>query len=57
MKSMSSRLRTDKRKYFFTQRVIDTWNSLPQEVVAVVSVGSFKRGLDKHMEQRSISGY
>ena len=57
MKLLSSRVRTDRRKYYFTQRVINTWNSLPQEVVAATSIASFKRGLDKYMEQRSISGY
>ena len=28
-----------------------------QEVVAAISIDIFKRGLDKYMEQRSISGY
>ena len=57
IKLLSSRVRTDRRKYYFTQRVINTWNSLPQEVVAATSIDSFKRGLDKYMEERSISGY
>ncbi|KAL8174047.1 UNVERIFIED_CONTAM: hypothetical protein K2H54_037217 [Gekko kuhli] len=38
-------------------RVINTWNSLPQEVVAATSMDGFWRELDKHMKQRSISGY
>jgi ribonuclease P/MRP protein subunit RPP40 len=37
----------DVRKYFFSQRVVNTWNSLPQSVVDADSVNSFKNRLDK----------
>ncbi len=37
----------DLRKNFFTQRVVNSWNSLPQEVVDADSVNSFKNRLDK----------
>jgi len=36
----------DLRKNFFSQRVINTWNSLPQSVVDAVSINSFKNKLD-----------
>jgi hypothetical protein len=36
------------RKFFFTQRVVEVWNRLPQSVVEAVSVNSFKDLLDRH---------
>ena len=35
------------RKYFFSQRVVDIWNSLDESVVDAESVNAFKNGLDK----------
>ena len=32
---------------FFSQRVINTWNNLPQAVVDAVSVNSLKNRLDE----------
>ena len=37
---------TDVRSRFFSLRVIDLWNSLPEEVVSVQSVQTFKRLLE-----------
>ena len=37
----------DVRRQFFTQRVIEPWNSLPEEVVTSESVDAFKRNYDK----------
>ena len=37
------------RKYFFSQRTVSSWNSLPNHVVAALSVNSFKKRLDDHM--------
>ena len=34
---------------FFTYRVIETWNSLPSEVINSNSVNQFKNNLDKHV--------
>src|SRR5215469_16679454 len=39
--------RTGTRKNFFSQRVIDGWNKLPQEVVDPETVNQFKNRLDK----------
>ena len=40
-----SRFHTDVRKRFFSVRTIETWNSLPQNVVAAPSLNSFKTRL------------
>ena len=36
------------RKYSFSMRITDVWNSLPFSVVTAPSVNSFKNRLDKH---------
>ena len=51
------RVRTDKRKYFFTQPVVILWNSLPQDVVMTSGQDAFKRGLNRFLEEKSITGY
>ena len=42
--------KTDKCKHFFTNRVINLWNSLPEEVVYASSLNMFKNKLDKHLQ-------
>ena len=37
--------RTEIHKHFFSQRVIDNWNKLPEDVVNAKSVNSFKKKL------------
>jgi len=44
---VKQRSNLDIRKYFFSQRVVNTWNSLPQTVIDADSVNSFKNRLDK----------
>ena len=41
----------DVRKYFFSNRVVDTWNSLPEEVVSAPSVNTFKNKLDNYWKK------
>lgn len=42
----------DFRKYLFSiQRVIDFWNSLPEDAVSSPSINVFKRRLDRCMER------
>ena len=40
--------RYDMRKYFFTCRIINLWNSLPAHVVHASSVNDFKNKLDAY---------
>ena len=42
------------RKRFFTQRIIDTWNGLPSSVVNAPSLLTFERRLDKHWENQDV---
>ena len=40
--------RLDIRKYFFSQRVVDEWNILPESLVYANSVNIFKNGIDAY---------
>ena len=48
MRVKGDRFRSDMRKYFFTERVVDPWNSLPVEVVEMRTVTEFKKAWDQH---------
>ncbi|PJG57362.1 hypothetical protein CUC53_18430, partial [Aeromonas cavernicola] len=43
--------RSEMRKNFFTQRVVNLWNSLPKETVEATSVNKFKTRLDRFLHQ------
>ena len=45
-KLVVKRYHCDVRKYLFCIRVVNIWNSLPNEVITVTSVNSFKNRLD-----------
>ena len=47
LKLIKKRSRLDIRKHFFSQRVVNDWNSLPEIVVEAESVNSFKNEYDK----------
>ena len=49
LKLYKKRCNLDLSKYSFTFRVVDQWNSLPDEVVLSTDVNSFKGKLDYHM--------
>ena len=40
----------DTRRYFFSQRVVDSWNNLPDSVKQAESVNQFKNCLDDHLQ-------
>jgi len=56
-KLVKKRSRLDTRKFFFSQRVVNSWNRLPAEVVNAASVNGFKNAYDrwcyKDMDDRS----
>ncbi|MGD7175758.1 hypothetical protein [Ralstonia pseudosolanacearum] len=43
------RFKSNIRKYYFTERVVDAWNSLPAEVVAANTVNEFKHKAILHI--------
>ena len=42
------RFRTNIRKHNFRNRVANTWNNLPQDIVNSPTLNTFKNRLDKH---------
>jgi len=54
-KLVKSRSRLDIRKNFFSQRVINNWNRLPDSVVDAVSVNSFKNRYDSYFSSLNSS--
>ena len=40
---VGKRSRLDKHKYFFTQRMVNIWNSLPEETVSAQTISEFKK--------------
>ena len=48
MKLTVKRSRLNIRKFFFSQRVVPHWNSLPERVVTAPSTNAFKNRLDEH---------
>ena len=49
--------RTEVRRNFFTQRVVNVWNSLPQKVVEAKTLCDFKKKLDIALGAKGITGY
>ena len=47
LRSTSDRLDQDTRRYSFSQRVVNTWNSLPDNLRGVGTVPAFKIGYDE----------
>ena len=48
MKLYKPRARLRVRQMFFSHRIVDDWNSLPQSVIEAPSVCAFKSRLDRH---------
>ena len=53
MKLYKKPFKLDKRKYFFTQRVIDKWNTLEKKVVESEKTSGFKSNYDKSVVHRN----
>ena len=47
----------DKRHGFFTNRIVEDWNNLPQNVVDSKSFNSFKNSLDNFRYQLAVTVY
>jgi len=53
-KLQNKRFHYDIRKFSFSIRIVNVWNSLPNRVVEAESVDAFKRRLDKFWADQSI---
>ena len=54
LKIRGSRFRTELRRNYFTQRVVNLWNSLPSEAVETTSLNVFKARIDKVLNSKRI---
>ena len=54
LKLANTRCHYDLRKYSFTIRVVNIWNSFPESVISADSVDSFKCRLDKFWSNQDI---
>ena len=54
LKLKTERSRYDSRKYSFTPRVVNMWNSLPDSVVCAISVNAFKNKLDQYWANQDV---
>jgi len=54
-KLLKSRSRLDIRKHFFSQRVVNEWNKLPNTVVEAQSVNSFKNKYDNYVKLQKVA--
>ena len=50
MRLQKTRFRLNVRANYFSNRVVNSWNSLPDSVVTAPTINSFKSRLDKHWE-------
>ena len=51
LKLIKPRCRLNVRQQFFTQRIINAWNRLPENVISADTVNGFKNSIDKHFQQ------
>ncbi len=51
-KLKKERCNTRLRQFFFTERIINTWNSLPSTIVEAPSVLTFEKRLDNYWKYR-----
>jgi len=55
LRLQKNRARYDLRKFLFTNRIVNMWNSLPNEVVRAESTNTFKSRLDKFWSNQEIT--
>lgn len=53
LKLYKTRSRLDVRKYTFTQRAVEIWNSLPEKVVSAPTIPCFEARLDRYWENQT----
>ena len=51
LKLFQHRSRLEIRKHIFSQRVISSWNKLPQQVIDATSTNAFKNRYGKYIRQ------
>ena len=54
LKLFEPRCHTTVRQNFFSLRIVDEWNKLPQDVVEAPSTNTFKNRLDRHWHSMGI---
>ena len=54
LKLFKDRSKRELRRHFFSQRVINIWNSLPDTIVTAPSVNTQKNRLDKHWRNQAV---
>jgi hypothetical protein len=54
LKLAKNQFQYDARKYYFVNRIVSIWNSLPNETVPLTSLDSFKYHLDKVWSSQDI---
>ena len=52
LKLFKDRFNLDCRKFVFSQRVIDVWNSLDEDIIACDSLNGFRNRTDKFLKGR-----
>ena len=54
LRLQKSHFKYDVRKFYFTNRVVDYWNSLPNRVVTANNTNVFKKRLDQYWQHQDI---
>ena len=52
LKSNKERVRLDVAKFSFSNRVVNEWNILDEEIILGCSLAGFKRKLDRHLRDK-----
>ena len=57
LKLVKKSFNTKKAQMFFTNRIINLWNSLPAKIVNAKSLNSFKNQIDQHLKKHMYKPY